>query len=106
MFGSTANVVFGAFSALGTIAFGFGDTILPEIQATVKEPTTSNMKKAVNLCYGTISSTYLLTTFTGYWAYGNMVTPYLVASFAGARCGVCACVCGGLSTGPRVSTAA
>jgi hypothetical protein len=31
--GSTATKVFGVFSALGTIAFGFGDTILPEIQA-------------------------------------------------------------------------
>ena len=84
VFGSTANVVFGAFSALGTIAFGFGDTILPEIQATVKDPVVSNMKKAVNLCYATLASSYIMTTFTGYWAYGNMVTPYLVASFAGA----------------------
>lgn len=30
--GSPTYITFGVFSALGTIAFGFGDTILPEVQ--------------------------------------------------------------------------
>ena len=30
--GDAATVTFGVFSALGTIAFAFGDTLLPEIQ--------------------------------------------------------------------------
>lgn len=34
--GSTALQSFGVLSALGTVAFSFGDTILPEIQATCK----------------------------------------------------------------------
>jgi hypothetical protein len=32
--GSKASQIFGIFSALGTIAFSFGDTILPEIQVS------------------------------------------------------------------------
>lgn len=30
--GSPASITFGVFSALGTVAFAFGDTVLPEIQ--------------------------------------------------------------------------
>lgn len=80
---SEANIVFGVFSALGTIAFAFGDTLLPEIQATLGEPVKRNMYRAVNMCYFIIASSYILTAVTGYWAYGNAVAPYLVASFAG-----------------------
>lgn len=32
--GSTSSKIFGAFNALGTIAFSFGDAMLPEIQVT------------------------------------------------------------------------
>lgn len=81
--GTTAGITFGAFSSLGTIAFGFGDTLLPEIQATLKQPARQNMYKGVHLAYVVIAASYLMTTITGYWAYGNLVTPYLVSSFAG-----------------------
>lgn len=81
--GTTAGKVFGIFSALGTIAFGFGDTILPEIQATLAEPVKQNMYKAVALTYTVISSSYLMTTIAGYWAFGNAVLPFLPSSFVG-----------------------
>ena len=68
--GSPASITFGVFSALGTIAFGFGDTLLPEIQATLGEPVKRGMYKAVSLCYAVISSTYLMTTIAGYWVRG------------------------------------
>lgn len=32
MLGSPTYITFGVFAALGTIAFGFGDTVLPEVQ--------------------------------------------------------------------------
>lgn len=79
--GDRVAITFGVFSALGTIAFGFGDTILPEVQATLREPVKKGMYKAVHLCYFTIASTYLITTISGYWAFGNSVLPYLVSSF-------------------------
>jgi hypothetical protein len=33
--GSTATKIFRAFNALGTIAFSFGDAMLPEIQVPI-----------------------------------------------------------------------
>ena len=33
-----ADKIFGIFSALGTIAFTFGDTLLPEIQVCLPSP--------------------------------------------------------------------
>lgn len=80
--GDSASITFGVFSALGTVAFAFGDTILPEIQATLSQPIRGNMYKGIHLCYSVISSTYIMTTVSGYWAYGNAVSPYLVNSFA------------------------
>ncbi|PRW20662.1 GABA transporter 1-like [Chlorella sorokiniana] len=81
--GSTSGIVFGVFSSLGTVAFAFGDTVLPEIQATLKAPVKRNMHRAVAMCYSIISASYLIVTITGYWAFGNAVKPYLPASFGG-----------------------
>lgn len=81
--GGSAAVTFGVFSALGTIAFGFGDTILPEIQATLKKPVRQNMHKGVHLAFSVIACSYFMTTVSGYWAFGNVVSPYLVNSFTG-----------------------
>lgn len=80
--GTDAGIVFNAFLALGTIAFGFGDTVLPEVQATLAAPIRQNMYKGVHLCYSVISAAYIMSTVAGYWAYGNAVSPYLVDSFA------------------------
>jgi hypothetical protein len=80
--GTPAGKVFGIFSALGTIAFAFGDTILPEIQATLGEPVRGNMYKGIHLCYSIISSTYIMVTVSGYWAYGNA-----------GECGWCGSAC-------------
>lgn len=76
--GTPINIFFGVCSALGTIAFAFGDTLLPEIQATLKEPVKSGMYKSVHLCYSVIASSYIMVTVSGYWAFGNGVAPYLV----------------------------
>lgn len=48
--GSNATKVFRGFNALGTIAFSFGDAMLPEIQSTVREPATTNMYKGRAPC--------------------------------------------------------
>lgn len=81
--GSPTLKAFGVFMGLGTIAFGFGDTVLPEVQATLKAPVKQNMYKGIALCYSVISIGYLLVTISGYWAFGNTVTMYLPASFVG-----------------------
>ncbi len=56
-----------AMSALGIVAFGFGDTVLPEVQATVRSPTERNMYKGVSLSYAVIAVCYFTIACAGYW---------------------------------------
>ncbi|OWM75240.1 hypothetical protein CDL15_Pgr023761 [Punica granatum] len=56
--GSSSGKVFGAFNALGAIAFSFGDAMLPEIQNTLREPARKNMYKGVSAAYSIIVLTY------------------------------------------------
>ncbi|XVF71932.1 hypothetical protein PTKIN_Ptkin12aG0079600 [Pterospermum kingtungense] len=78
--GSSSAKRFAAFNALGAIAFSFGDAMLPEIQNTVREPSVKNMYKGVSTAYTVIVLTYWQLAFTGYWAFGSEVQPYIVAS--------------------------
>ncbi|KAI4341768.1 hypothetical protein MLD38_026452 [Melastoma candidum] len=78
--GSSSERIFKAFNALGTIAFSFGDAMLPEIQNTVKEPAKNNMYKGVSAAYTVIVVSYWQLAFTGYWAFGSQVQPYVVNS--------------------------
>lgn len=78
--GSSSSKIFKAFNALGTIAFSFGDAMLPEIQSTIKEPTKRNMYKGVSAAYGIIILSYWQLAFSGYWAFGSEVEPYILAS--------------------------
>ncbi|KAK8717991.1 hypothetical protein V6N13_045241 [Hibiscus sabdariffa] len=78
--GSSSAKRFAAFNALGTIAFSFGDAMLPEIQNTVREPAVKNMQKGVSAAYSVIVSTYWQLAIIGYWAFGSQVQPYIVAS--------------------------
>ncbi|KAL5068140.1 hypothetical protein RYX36_019027 [Vicia faba] len=80
--GSSASKSFKAFNALGTIAFSFGDAILPEIQNTVKEPAKKNMYKSISAAYTVIVLSYWQLAFFGYWAFGSQVQPYILASLS------------------------
>ncbi|KAI5057539.1 hypothetical protein GOP47_0027967 [Adiantum capillus-veneris] len=79
--GTKSSQVFGVFNALGTIAFSFGDAMLPEIQSTLKSPVKKNMYKGVSGAYVVIIATYWTLAGFGYWAFGSSVSPYLVNSF-------------------------
>ncbi|PKI64081.1 hypothetical protein CRG98_015525 [Punica granatum] len=78
--GSSSGKVFGAFNALGAIAFSFGDAMLPEIQNTLREPARKNMYKGVSAAYSIIVLTYWQLAIYGYWAFGSDVQPYILAS--------------------------
>ncbi|KAJ4750633.1 Transmembrane amino acid transporter family protein [Rhynchospora pubera] len=78
--GTTASKIFKAFGALGTIAFSFGDAMLPEIQSTIREPPKKNMYKGVSGAYGVIIASYWTLAFSGYWAFGSQVQPYILSS--------------------------
>jgi len=81
--GTAADKTFGVFTALGTIAFSFGDAMLPEIQATLREPAKTNMYKGASLAYGVIAVSYWVVAFLGFAVFGNGVNAYLVNSFTG-----------------------
>lgn len=78
--GSSSSKIFRAFNALGAIAFSFGDAMLPEIQNTVREPAKKNVYKGVSAAYGIIVLSYWQLAFTGYWAFGSQVQPYILSS--------------------------
>lgn len=46
----------------------------------MREPAKKNMYKGVSTAYGIIVMTYWQLAFCGYWAFGNAVEPYIVAS--------------------------
>lgn len=79
--GTEAQKTFGTMAALGIIAFTFGDTLLPEIQATQPRPVNRNMYKGISFTYTLIAITYTLLAVIGYWAFGNGVAPFIVSSF-------------------------
>ncbi|XP_006661773.1 GABA transporter 1-like [Oryza brachyantha] len=83
--GSTASKIFRAFNALGTIAFSFGDAMLPEIQSSLREPVRMNMYKGVSTAYSIIVMSYWTLAFSGYWAFGSGVQPYILSSLTVPR---------------------
>ncbi|XP_019188559.1 PREDICTED: GABA transporter 1-like [Ipomoea nil] len=83
--GRSSSKTFKAFNALGTIAFSFGDAMLPEIQSTVREPSKKNMYKGVLAAYSIIVLSYWQLAFFGYWAFGSEVEPYIVASLTSPK---------------------
>ncbi|KAK1692003.1 hypothetical protein QYE76_008700 [Lolium multiflorum] len=78
--GTTATKIFRGFNALGTIAFSFGDAMLPEIQSTIREPVRRNMYKGVSTAYLLIIMSYWTLAFSGYWSFGSEVQPYILSS--------------------------
>ena len=53
------------------------------MQAVVGEPVKKNMYKGVSLCYSIITIAYITIGITGFWAFGNTVQPFILASLTG-----------------------
>ncbi|CAM6092731.1 unnamed protein product [Calypogeia fissa] len=73
------NLVFGAFSALGTVAFAYaGHNVVLEIQATLpstpERPSKVPMWRGVVVAYFVVAACYFPVALVGYWAYGNTIT--------------------------------
>jgi nitrate reductase NapE component len=58
------------------------------LQATVKQPSTRNIRKALGLQFTVGTFPILVLTFVGYWAYGNAVSPYMLNSVSGPKSAV------------------
>lgn len=75
--------LFGAFTALGTIAFAYaGHNVVLEIQSTLpstpEEPSKLAMWRGVKFAYGVVAAGYFPVALVGYWAYGNQVTDDII----------------------------
>lgn len=84
---STANLVFGAFNALGSIAFAYaGHNVVLEIQASIpstkERPSKIPMWRGCVLAYIIVALCYFPVALVGYWAYGNQVTDNIITFVA------------------------
>jgi hypothetical protein len=55
------------------------------LQATIRQPTTTNIYKALGMQFTVGTFPFLVLTFVGYWAYGNTANPYLLLSLSGPK---------------------
>ncbi|EYU19969.1 hypothetical protein ABFS82_06G070900 [Erythranthe guttata] len=81
--GTTISRVFTTIGASANLFFAFNTGMLPEIQATVKEPVVGNMMKALYSQFTLGVLPLYAVTFTGYWAYGSESSAYLLNNVNG-----------------------
>ncbi|RDX83730.1 Lysine histidine transporter 1, partial [Mucuna pruriens] len=89
-FSTDAGNVFGFFSALGTIAFGFcAHNVVLEIQATIpstsEKPSKIAMWKGMIVAYIVVALCYFPVSIFGYWAFGNSIDDNILLSLEKPR---------------------
>ncbi|RYR34667.1 hypothetical protein Ahy_A10g049650 isoform B [Arachis hypogaea] len=81
--GNGAGKIFSIIGASANLVFAYNTGMLPEIQATIKQPVVTNMMKALYFQFTVGVLPLYLVTFTGYWAYGNSTSAYLLNNVNG-----------------------
>ncbi|KAJ0258708.1 Amino acid transporter [Hirschfeldia incana] len=81
--GSSLNKLFTITGAAANLVFAFNTGMLPEIQATVRQPVVKNMMKALYFQFTAGVLPMYAVTFIGYWAYGSSTSTYLLNSVNG-----------------------
>ncbi|VFQ81165.1 unnamed protein product [Cuscuta campestris] len=81
--GTKTGRIFTTIGAAGNLVFAFNTGMIPEIQATVKEPAVKNMMKALYFQFTVGVIPMLAVTFMGYWAYGSGSSAYLLNNVNG-----------------------
>ncbi|XP_042030798.1 proline transporter 3-like isoform X2 [Salvia splendens] len=81
--GTTTNKIFTIIGASANLVFAFNTGMLPEIQATVKQPVVDNMLKALYFQFTVGVLPMYAVTFIGYWAYGSEASAYLLSNVHG-----------------------
>ncbi|PKA51990.1 putative proline transporter 2 [Apostasia shenzhenica] len=80
---SHGDRIFSTIGAVANLVFAYNTGMLPEIQATVKEPAIKNMEKALWFQFTIGGLPLYAVTFMGYWAYGSSTSTYLLNSVQG-----------------------
>ncbi|XP_028792628.1 proline transporter 1-like [Neltuma alba] len=81
--GSTTSKIFTTIGASASLVFAYNTGMLPEIQATIRQPVVKNMMKALYFQFTVGGLPLYLVTFTGYWAYGSSTSSYLLSNVHG-----------------------
>ncbi|XVF24015.1 hypothetical protein REPUB_Repub13aG0090400 [Reevesia pubescens] len=81
--GESTSKIFTIIGASANLVFAFNTGMLPEIQATVREPAVKNMLKALYFQFTAGVVPMYAVTFIGYWAYGASTSTYLLNSVSG-----------------------
>lgn len=75
--------IFTIIGASANLVFAYNTGMLPEIQATVRQPVVENMMKALYFQFTAGVAPMYAVTFIGYWAYGNESSAYLLNNVSG-----------------------
>ncbi|KAL0919664.1 hypothetical protein M5K25_011777 [Dendrobium thyrsiflorum] len=75
--------IFSTIGAIANLVFAYNTGMLPEIQATIKEPAIKNMEKALWFQFTVGGLPLYAVTFMSYWAYGSSTSSYLLNSVHG-----------------------
>lgn len=81
--GTPTSKIFTTIGAAANLVFAFNTGMLPEIQATVRQPAIKNMMKALYFQFTVGVLPMYIVTFVGYWAYGSSTSTYLLNSVNG-----------------------
>ncbi|PIA54484.1 hypothetical protein AQUCO_00900794v1 [Aquilegia coerulea] len=81
--GDKVTKIFTTVGALANLVFAYNTGMLPEIQATVKQPVVTNMIKGLYFQFTLGGLPMYAVIFIGYWAYGSTTSPYLLNSVSG-----------------------
>lgn len=81
--GSGDNKIWAIIGAIGNLFFAFNTGMIPEIQATIRQPVVGNMVKALNFQFTVGVVPMHAVTYIGYWAYGSVVSSYLLNNVHG-----------------------
>ncbi|XP_057510733.1 LOW QUALITY PROTEIN: proline transporter 2-like [Actinidia eriantha] len=81
--GTKLSKIFTTTGAAANLVFAFNTGMLPEIQATVRQPVVKNMMKALYFQFTVGVLPMYAVTFVGYWAYGSQTSTYLLNSVNG-----------------------
>ncbi|XP_060212923.1 proline transporter 1-like isoform X2 [Lycium barbarum] len=81
--GTKSSRIWATIGAAGNLVFAYNTGMLPEIQATVREPVVKNMIKALNFQFTLGIVPMHAVTYIGYWAYGSNASSYLLNNVSG-----------------------
>eukprot|EP00252_Welwitschia_mirabilis_P022471 TRINITY_DN6082_c0_g1_i2.p1 TRINITY_DN6082_c0_g1~~TRINITY_DN6082_c0_g1_i2.p1 ORF type:complete len:419 (-),score=52.48 TRINITY_DN6082_c0_g1_i2:359-1615(-) len=85
LIGTKQQKIFNGLNGLAAVMFMHNSGMVPELQATLRQPAVQNMWKALGIQFSFGLAVYYAVTITGYWAYGSSVSSYLLNDLSGPK---------------------